>query len=82
MSEERRNPTLTHEQIEELACLLFDKFCEKAAEKTAERAVEMMRDQFYQEAGKTFIKTVLYASGVIGTGVLYWLNKQGVIHLG
>lgn len=74
---DRRHPTFTNDQLEHLANILAEKFCEK----TAEKAVELMKEQFFQETGKQFFKGLLYLLGVIGVSVLYWLNKNNYLHL-
>ena len=78
---DRRHPTFTNEQLDHLAEILAEKFCEKTAEKTAERSIELMKDQFYQETGKTVFKGILYLLGIIGVSILYWLNKNNYLHL-
>ena len=74
---DRRHPTFTNEQLERLAEILAEKFCEK----TAEKALELMKDQFYQETGKQFFKGILYLLGLLGASALYWLNKNHYLNL-
>jgi hypothetical protein len=64
--EERRNITLTHEQLNEIA------------EMAADKAVEKITGRVYQEIGKTFVNKMIWIIGAILTGAAFYLNSKGI----
>ena len=66
---DKNQSNFTNEQIEHLAEIL------------AEKALELMKDQFYQETGKQFFKGILYLLGLLGVSILYWLNKNNYLQI-
>jgi hypothetical protein len=66
---ERRALSFSDEQLDHIA--------EAAAEKAAVRAVEMIKANLYQEAGKAVVAKLLQLIGIAAIGILYWLNKTG-----
>jgi dipeptide/tripeptide permease len=67
---ERRNLSLSSEQIDEIA------------EKAAIKAVEIMKSQFYQEAGKTALSKVLQIIGIFAIGLAFWAVRHNIIKAG
>ncbi len=49
------------------------------AEKAAEKAVEKMTAQIYQEIGKSFVTRFLYIAGVTVVGVYLYLKSKGIV---
>jgi len=69
--EERRQPVrICQEQIEEIANL--------AAERAAEKAVELIKQDAYQSVGRLVIDKALWLIGVIAMGAFFWLENQNI----
>lgn len=62
-------PYITPEQIEEIA--------DKAAEKAAVKAVELMTNKIYLEVGKSAIKKITTIIGVAAVALSIWLYGKG-----
>lgn len=62
-------PYITPEQIEEIA--------DKAAEKAAVKAVELMTNKIYLEFGKSAIKKITTIIGVAAVALSIWLYGKG-----
>jgi hypothetical protein len=67
-TERRKTPTLTDEQIEEIA------------EKAAEKAMQKMRDDFYKGIGKGVINKLFVITGGLIVGAWAWAKAKGIIH--
>lgn len=83
--QERRALSLSHEQLEELAEKLFDKCSEKLTSKlattVAPEVFKLLQDHLYQEAGKKVLGWIAKMAGILGLGLLYWLNQKGIIKM-
>lgn len=64
-------PYLTPEQMEEIA--------DKAAERAAVRAVELMTNKIYMEVGKSVIKKVTIIIGAAAVALSIWLYGKGTL---
>lgn len=64
-------PHLTPEQMEEIA--------DKAAERAAVRAVELMTNKIYMEVGKSVIKKVTIIIGAAAVALSIWLYGKGTL---
>lgn len=64
-------PYLTPEQIEEIA--------DKAAEKAAVKAVELMTNKIYLEVGKSTIRRITTIIGVAAVALSIWLYGKGTL---
>lgn len=62
-------PYLTPEQIEEIT--------DKAADKAAVKAVELMTNKIYMEVGKSVIKKVTIIIGAASVALSIWLYGKG-----
>ena len=62
--ERRQVLSLTDEQIEEIA------------ERAAEKAVILMKNEFYQEVGKSIISRFLIIVGMAVVATVTWLGKD------
>ena len=51
------------------------------AEKSAVRAVEIAKKEFYTGVGKTIVSKFFWLVGVVVVGLFAWLNHIGVIKL-
>lgn len=69
MIEERRNITLTHEQLN------------KIAEMAADKAVEKITGRVYQEIGRTFVNKMVWIMGALVTGATLYLHSKGMFKL-
>jgi len=74
---ERRALSISTEQLN----LLAEQIAEKVSEKAAVKAVNLIKDGIYQEAGKTLLSKLLQLMGVALLGIMYWLNKNGYIQI-
>lgn len=60
-------PTLTEDQIEEIA------------ERAAERAMQKLTDHMYKQVGKSVVSKFFWIVGVISVGLYLWLKHKGII---
>lgn len=58
---------LTNEQIEEIA------------ERAAQKAVRIARDNFYKDVGRAVISKWLIAIGIFTVGSYAWLRNKGIL---
>jgi hypothetical protein len=49
------------------------------AERAAERAVEKITTQFYEQIGKSIIHKFMWLVGLISVGAFFWLETHGMI---
>jgi hypothetical protein len=72
--QERRRPVrICQDQIEEIANL--------AAERAAEKAVDLIKQDAYQSVGKLVIDKFLWMIGVIVMGVYFWAENKDFFNL-
>lgn len=65
--ERRQSIMLTHDQVEEIA------------NRAADKAIEKITDQIYQQIGRGVLNKLLWIIGVVATGLYFWLHDK--IHL-
>ena len=73
LTEERRRPVrICQEQIEEIANL--------AADRAAEKAVELIKEDAYQSVGRLVIDKFLWLIGIIAMSGYVWLENRDFFH--
>ena len=69
--ERRKSPSITNEQLEQLV--------ERAADRAAVKAVELIKTDFYRSVGKTVVDRVLWIAGALIVAGYVWAKSQGYI---
>lgn len=54
---------------------------DEIAERAAKRAIEMARDDFYKDVGKSIVSKFTWGVGVSAVGLFLWLQSKGFIKL-
>ena len=69
-----------HQFLECMQCShLSEDKVEYIAEKAAEKAVEKMKDEFFQSVGKTVVQKILWLVGAGAIGAWMWAKQHGLI---
>lgn len=70
--QDRHPACLCQEQVEEIANL--------AAERAAEKAVELIKEDVYQSVGRLVVDKLLWLVGVLAMGVYFWVESKNFLH--
>lgn len=58
---------------------LTDEQIDKIAEKAAEKAIQLAKDEFYMDVGKSIVRKIFWFIGFISFVLFVWAVKKGLI---